>query len=87
MLQMNMPVTVGGILIEPGMLLHGDRNGVTTIPLDIASEVPDVCREFADAEKIIFDYLKGPNLTPAGLTEARQASQEAIRRLGRRLRK
>ena len=87
MLQMNVPVTVGGILIEPGMLLHGDRNGVTTVPLEIASEVPEVCREFGDAEKIIFDYLKGPNLTPAGLTEARQASQEAIGRLGQRLRK
>jgi regulator of RNase E activity RraA len=83
MLHMNVPVTVGGMLIEPGMLLHGDRNGITTIPLAIAGEVPDACRDFADAEKIIFDYLKRPNLTPAGLTEARQASQEAIGRIAR----
>src|SRR5688572_20586721 len=32
MLHLNIPVTLGGLVIEPGVLLHGDRNGVTTIP-------------------------------------------------------
>lgn len=87
MLQMNVSVTVGGIVIEPGDLLHGDRNGVTTIPLPIASEVPDACREFMAAEQILLDYLKGGDVSPAGLTEARAASQEAISALGKRLRR
>src|SRR5438874_6843881 len=29
----NVPVHVGGVTVHPGDLLHGDRNGVTTIPL------------------------------------------------------
>ena len=29
---LNVPVRVGGVWINPGDLLHGDRNGVTTIP-------------------------------------------------------
>src|SRR5262249_53710137 len=35
--QINVPVHVGGVAVHPGDLLHGDRNGVTTIPNEIAS--------------------------------------------------
>lgn len=83
----NVPVTVGGICIEPGMLLHGDVNGVTTIPIEIASDIPDACEELMAAEQIVLDYCKGPQLTAAGLAEARQASGEKIQQLGQRLRR
>ena len=84
---LNVPVTVGGICIDPGVLLHGDRNGVSTIPLEIASEIPDACRELMAAEQIILDYCRSSSITPAGFGEARKASQAAIDALGRRLRK
>src|SRR5437588_901326 len=42
----NVPVHVGGIMVHPGDLLHGDRNGVTTIPAEIAPEVAGACAEF-----------------------------------------
>ncbi len=64
------PVTVGGLAVTPGDLLHGDRNGVTSIPLEIASEIPDACDAFIAAESVILTYLAGSNLTPDGLTEA-----------------
>src|SRR5262249_56383398 len=35
--QINVPAHVGGVMLHPGALLHGDRNGVTTIPLEIAT--------------------------------------------------
>lgn len=72
-LAVNVPVTIGGICIYPGDLLHGDLNGVSTIPHEIASEVPQVCDELAKAEKVVLDYVRGTNLTPAGLAEARNA--------------
>jgi regulator of RNase E activity RraA len=72
-LAVNVPVTVGGICIYPGDLLHGDLNGVTTIPHEIASEIPEACNGLAAAEKIILDYVRGPKVTPAGMTEARNA--------------
>ena len=81
------PVVVGGITVYQGDLLHADRNGVTTIPHEIASEVAGCCREFAAAEQIIFDYLKGPRITVAGFDEARRACGDAIETLGRRLRR
>src|SRR5947209_14080726 len=39
--QLDVPVRVGGITINPGDLLHGDRNGVTTIPTEWAAAVAD----------------------------------------------
>lgn len=85
MLHINVPVTVGGMTIYPGTLLHGDRNGVTTIPIEIASEVPDACIELADAEKIILDYVKGTNLNPKDFAEARKACGAKIAELAKRL--
>ena len=41
-------------------LLHGDANGVTNIPTNIASEVADLGDEFVAAEAIVLDYVKGP---------------------------
>ncbi len=64
------PVTVGGVRIRPGDLLHGDCNGVTTIPLDIAADVADACDSFMAAEAVIFEYLQADNVTADGLLAA-----------------
>src|SRR5947209_14018632 len=56
--QINTPVHVGNVLVHPGDLLHGDRNGVTTIPNHLASAVAEACPELAAAEAIVLDYLK-----------------------------
>jgi len=84
-LAVNVPVTVGGLTIYPGDLLHGDRNGVTTIPHQIASEVPEACRELMAAEKIVLDYLKGENLTASGFGEARKECSAMVSALAKRL--
>lgn len=85
-LAIGVPVTVGGIAVYPGDLLHGDRNGVTTIPQEIASEIPEACRELMDAEEIVLKYVRGETITPQGLDEARKECGAAIARLGKRLR-
>jgi regulator of RNase E activity RraA len=84
-ISINVPITVGGIIIYPGDLLHGDLNGITTVPAEIATEVPEVCREIARAEAIILDYLKQDNVTVAGFNAARKACGDAINTLGARL--
>ena len=78
----NVPVSIGGLTIYPGDLLHGDLNGVTTIPEEIASEVPAVCEEIARAEAIVLHYLKLPHVDVLGFNEARQACGNAINVLG-----
>lgn len=76
--QIGVPVHVGGIPIHPGDLLHGDRNGVTTIPISLASAVAQVCPEFAEAEAVVLDYVKGGKVTPEGFAAAHKECKARI---------
>ncbi len=58
-LDIGRPVRVGGLAVHQGDLLHGDANGVTNIPLDIAAEVAEVADEFVATERIVLDYVQG----------------------------
>lgn len=60
MLHLGLPVRVGGLMVNQGDLLHGDANGVSNIPPEIANEVADIADEFVAAEAIVLDYVKGP---------------------------
>ncbi len=60
MLHIGLPVRVGGLMVNQGDLLHGDANGVTNIPPEIAADVADVSDEFVAAEAIMLDYVKAP---------------------------
>ena len=84
--QINVPVHVGGVTIHPGDLLHGDRNGVTTIPNEIASAVAQACPEYMAAEAVVLDYLKSGRVDPKGFTAARKDCGNRIEALGSRLR-
>jgi regulator of RNase E activity RraA len=83
--QINVPVRVGGVTVHPGDLLHGDRNGVTTIPLDIAGAVARACAEYVAAEVVVLDYLKGGSIDSHGYTNARLECRDRIDTLARRL--
>jgi regulator of RNase E activity RraA len=83
----NVPVHVGGVMIHPGDLLHGDRNGVTTIPRHIASQVAQACAEYVAAEALVLDYVKSGSVSARGFSEARMACKEQIDALARRLKK
>jgi regulator of RNase E activity RraA len=84
-LQCNLPVHVGGITIYPGDLLHGDRNGVTTIPNEIAAAVAEACAEFAAAEAVVLDYVKSAKVDPKGFALAHKECRERIDVLARRM--
>jgi regulator of RNase E activity RraA len=84
--ELEVPVRVGGVWINPGDLLHGDRNGVTTIPLELAALVPDGCAAYMDAEAVVLNYLKQGSPTVAGYTAARDECKRRLTELGNRLR-
>jgi 4-hydroxy-4-methyl-2-oxoglutarate aldolase len=55
------PVTVDGMIIKMGDLLHGDANGITTVPHEIASKVAGNCGAYVTAEQILIEGGKnGP---------------------------
>ena len=85
-LHIGLPVRVGGLVVDPGDLLHGDANGVTNIPITIATEIADVTQEFIDAEKIVLDYVNGPGKkTSAGLSNARKEYSAVVAKLTARV--
>jgi regulator of RNase E activity RraA len=78
----NIPVRLGGVTIAPGDLLHGDANGVTTIPVEIASDVAHACAEYVAAEQVVLDYCHSSEVTVAGFAEARAECARRISALG-----
>ncbi len=86
-LHVGLPVRVGSLVVNQGDLLHGDANGVTNIPPEIAADVADAGAEFVAAEKIVLDYVQGPGQkTPEGLIKVRAEFSAAVDKLRGRIR-
>jgi regulator of RNase E activity RraA len=79
------PVRVGGATIYPGDLLHGDRNGVTTIPTELAGALADGCPEFMAAEAVVLDYLKAGKVDAKGYNIRRVECHRLIGELAKKL--
>lgn len=62
-------ITVGGMEVHPGDLLHGDRHGVLTIPAKIAAAIPPVAAEIQRAEKTVIDFCRSREFSVATLGE------------------
>ncbi|MBS0211405.1 MAG: RraA family protein [Planctomycetes bacterium] len=85
-LHIGLPVRVGGLTVRNGELLHGDANGVTRIPMDIATEIGPVADEFVASEKIVLDYVRGPGTkTAQGLAVARKEFSAVVKKLTERV--
>lgn len=62
-----MPVEIGGLQIRPGDLIQGDRHGVQTIPLSIASEIPVMAAEILRQELELKEFCRSPHFSLRGL--------------------
>jgi regulator of RNase E activity RraA len=86
MLHLGLPVRVGGLMVNQGDLLHGDANGVTSIPPEIASDVADVAGEFLAAEELVMSYVKGSGeKNVSRYNELRKEFQSVVASLTRRV--
>lgn len=79
--QVGMPVHVGGIAVHPDELLHADCNGVTTIPVEIAAEVADIGYDYVAAEAVILTALRSETVSPKAYAEARKEAGERMEKL------
>jgi regulator of RNase E activity RraA len=66
-------VTVGGMEIHPGGLLHGDRHGVLTIPTETAGKIPGVAAELRRREQKVIELCKSNSFSVAKLREVMKA--------------
>jgi 4-hydroxy-4-methyl-2-oxoglutarate aldolase len=79
-------VTVGGLQVKPGDLLHADANGIVNIPHQIAAAVAELCELYIQAEEIILQYLRGSQPTVAGYREAVLKAKQCMAELKKRAR-
>ncbi len=57
------PVTVGGLEVRPGDLVHADRHGVQVIPLEIARAIPAACERIVAQERTVIALCRSPEFT------------------------
>jgi regulator of RNase E activity RraA len=67
------PVEVGGLRIEPGDLIHGDRHGIVTVPHDLAPELPAVASRIMEEKREVVNLSRKPGVD---LEELGQAVKE-----------
>lgn len=84
--KVNVPIVVGGVRIEPGDLLHADRNGVTTLPKDLVAEVALGCRKVMDAENEVLHYVQAESPTIDGLRAANQRCRARFAEIAKEVR-
>jgi regulator of RNase E activity RraA len=86
MLHLGLPVRLGGLVVNQGDLLHGDANGVTSVPIDLATEIADLSAEFLAAEEPVMAYVKasGPK-SIARYNELRKEFQATVAALTKRV--
>ncbi len=62
-IEIGMTVTICGLTIKPGDLLHGDANGVVSIPHAVADRIAAQAEKVWANERDLVDYIKSPGLT------------------------
>lgn len=62
-------VTLGGMEVRPGDLLHGDQHGLVTIPMDIAASVAKVAARLQQTEQKVIDFCRSSDFSVAKLSE------------------
>jgi regulator of RNase E activity RraA len=77
------PVEVGHMHVQPGDLIHGDRNGIQTIPLGIADKVPSIAQEMIEEESEILGLCHSAEFSVEKLraaVAALRAKRKALKR-------
>jgi len=71
-------VTVHGLTVHPGDLVHADRHGAVVIPDDVVAGLEDAITRLFASEKVVLDATRGKQITFAEF-ETAWAAFEASR--------
>ncbi|MCY3892900.1 MAG: hypothetical protein OXF65_06350 [Acidimicrobiaceae bacterium] len=57
------PVTVHGMSVQLGDLIHADRHGAVVVPVDVAADVSAAAAEIAAAERVLIDAARSEDFS------------------------
>ena len=63
------PITIGGLNVQSGDLIHADKHGVLSVPLGIATEVPKAAAKVSQLEAKILNLCKSSEFSLERLNE------------------
>ena len=63
------PVTVGGLQVRSGDLLHGDLHGVLSVPREVLKDLPAIARQQKKEEHALIQYCQSPEFSVEGLQQ------------------
>jgi regulator of RNase E activity RraA len=63
-------VTVHGMAVKSGELIHADRHGAVVVPLETIAAMPAACDKLMAQEKRIIDAARAPGATVASIKAA-----------------
>lgn len=67
LVEVGIPVKVGGLVVKTGDLIAGDKHGVISIPMKIAGDVPKAAQMVEDWERKVINFCKSKDFTVEGL--------------------
>ncbi|MGO9258840.1 MAG: RraA family protein [Bryobacteraceae bacterium] len=57
------PVEIGGLQVQPGDILHGDRHGILSVPHELTGKLPSVAEQIQSEEKELFALTESPGFS------------------------
>ncbi len=69
LLDVDVPIKVGGLMVKTGDLIMGDKHGVIAIPLEIARDIPKAAQMMEDWERKVINFCKSKEFNVEGLKE------------------
>ena len=65
-------VTIGGLAIRPGDIIHADQHGVLLVPPEIAARLPAAADKIIATEQKLIRWIRSEEFDPAKLDEMRR---------------
>jgi 4-hydroxy-4-methyl-2-oxoglutarate aldolase len=69
LVEIGVPVQVGGLTVRPGDIIHGDQHGVVSIPRQVAERITEGVEKVDQVERQLINYCQRPGFTRQGLED------------------
>ena len=74
---LDLPVTVFGLTVRPGDLVHADRHGAVVVPPEVIGALPAAIARMQDTERLVLDPARQPGFDFARFEAAWAAFEKA----------